>query len=314
MSRYRSGLPQLGGGLFLTDGGIDTDLIFNRGIEIREFAAHTLLAHDAGRQALVDYLRPYLELADEVGAGFILGTQTWKAHVWWSEALGSDESELRRANEESVAFVARLRDEFAANRQPIVLEGLIGPRGDSYLLESEITAEEAEEYHARQIGWLAATQVDMVKGATLGRSAEAVGIVRAAGAAAVPVVVSFTVETDGSLPSGEPLGEAIQKVDAATSGTAEYFMVNCAHPDHFFHLLHDAPWARRIRGIRCNASRLGHEELEGRESLDDGNPAELAAQYLELSRRMPWINVWGGCCGTDVRHVTAIARALTGRG
>ena len=313
MSRYRSDLPQLGGGLFLTDGGIDTDLIFNRGVEVREFAAHTLLAHDAGRRALLDYLRPYLTLADEVGAGFILSTPTWKAHTWWCEALGSDADELRRINREAVAFVARLRDEFAANEQPIVLNGLIGPRGDSYLPESEITAEEAEEYHARQIGWLAATPVDMVKAATIGRSAEAVGIVRAAIAAAVPIVVSFTVETDGSLPSGESLGEAIAAVDAATSAAAEYFMVNCAHPDHFFHLLGDTPWARRIRGIRCNASRLGHDELEGRETLDDGDPAELAQQYLGLSRRLPWLNIFGGCCGTDLRHVTAIAHALSGR-
>ena len=301
MSRYRSDLPQLGGGLFLTDGGIDTDLIFNRGVEVREFAAHTLLAHDAGRRALLDSLRPYLTLADEVGAGFILSTPTWKAHTWWCEALGSDADELRRINREAVAFVARLRDEFAANEQPIVLNGLIGPRGDSYLPESEITAEEAEEYHARQIGWLAVRPNWRRR-----RNSSPT-------AAAVPIVVSFTVETDGSLPSGESLGEAIAAVDAATSAAAEYFMVNCAHPDHFFHLLGDTPWARRIRGIRCNASRLGHDELEGRETLDDGDPAELAQQYLGLSRRLPWLNIFGGCCGTDLRHVTAIAHALSGR-
>ena len=310
MARYRHDLPQLRGGFFLSDGGIDTDLIFNHGIEIREFATHTLLADEAGRRAIADYFRPYLALAGEVDAGFILGGPTWKAHLHWAADLGSDEEELRRANQESIAFIARLREEFEGNRRPIVLSGLIGPRGDSYTPGAGITAEEAEEYHARQIGWLAETEVDMVKAATLGRAEEAAGVVRAATSAGLPIVVSFTVETNGSLPSGRPLGEAIQMVDEATAGATAYFQVNCAHPDHFFHLLGDSAWARRIRGIRCNASRRSHAELDQCETLDDGDPTELAARYVELRRRMPWLVVFGGCCGTDIRHVTAIARAL----
>ena len=313
-SRYRDDLPQLRGGFFLSDGGIDTDLIFNRGIEIREFATHTLLADEAGRRAIADYFRPYLALAEEVDAGFILGAQTWKAHPHWAADLGTDEKKLRRINEEAIAFIARLRDEFAGNQRPIVLSGLVGPSGDSYAPGTGITAEEAEGYHARQIGWLAQTEVDMVKAATFGRAKEAVGVVRAAGAAGLPVVVSFTVETDGSLPSGRPLGEAIQLVDEATASAAAYFQVNCAHPDHFFHLLGDSAWARRILGIRCNASRRSHAELDECETLDDGDPAELAARYVELRRRMPWLVVFGGCCGTDLRHVTAIARALRADG
>ncbi len=314
MCRYREALPQLSGGLFLTDGGIDTDLIFNRGIEIREFATHTLLTDAAGRKAIVDYFRPFLALADEVGAGFILNGQTWKAHTYWAADLGSDAEGLRRANQDAIAFVARLRDEFAANAQPIVLNGIIGPRGDSYLPGERLTSRQAEEYHSQQIGWLAATEVDMVTAATFGQAGEAIGIVRAAGAAGLPIDVSFTVDTDGSLPSGQPLGEGIAEVDDATSAAAKYFMVNCAHPDHFFHLLGESAWARRIRGIRCNASRLSHLELEGRDTLDDGDPAELAGRYVELRGRMPWLTVFGGCCGTDLRHVTEIAHALSARG
>ena len=310
MSRYRHAPPQLRGGFFLADGGIDTDLIFNHGIQIPGFAAHTLLADEAGRRALAGYFRPYLALAEEMDAGFVLGSQTWKAHPHWAAGPATDDQELRRINRQAIAFVAALRDEFAGNRRPIVLSGLVGPRGDGYAPGAAITAEEAEEYHARQVGWLAETEVDMVKAATFGRAEEAVGVVRAAGASGLPVVVSFTVETDGSLPSGRPLGEAIQAVDEATSAAAAYFMVNCAHPDHFFHLLGDTPWARRIRGIRCNASRRSHAELDESSSLDAGDPAELAARYVELRRRMPWLTVFGGCCGTDLRHVTAIARAL----
>ena len=312
MSRYRPSLPQLAGGFFLTDGGIDTDLIFNHGIEIREFATHTLLTDVAGRRAIADYFRAFLALADEVGAGFILNGQTWKAHTHWAADLGSDERELRRANEDSIVFVAQLRDEFAGNERPIVLNGIIGPRGDSYSPRAGVAPHEAEAYHAQQIGWLAATEVDMVTAATFGQADEAIGIVRAAATAGLPIVVSFTVGTDGALPTGQPLDEAIEAVDDATSAAAAYFMVNCAHPDHFFHLLGDSGWARRIRGIRCNASRLSHAELDQCETLDDGDPAELAGRYVELRGRMPWLTVFGGCCGTDLRHVTEIAHALSG--
>ena len=311
MSRYRSELPQLSGGFFLADAGIETDLIFNHGIQIREFAAHTLLSEASDRQAIADYFRPFLGLAGETGAGFVLDSQTWKAHPHWAVDLGTDNPALRRVNANSIAFMAQLRDEFAANDEPIVLNGVIGPRGDGYAPETEVAAHEAEEYHAKQIGWLAETDVDMVTATTFTQADEATGIVRAAVAAGLPIVVSFTVETDGSLPTGQPLGEAIEAVDVATSSAAAYFMVNCAHPDHFFDVLGSSDWARRIRGLRCNASRLSHAELDECETLDDGDPVEIAGQYAELRRRMPWLNVFGGCCGSDLRHVTQIARVLS---
>jgi S-methylmethionine-dependent homocysteine/selenocysteine methylase len=310
MARYRNRLPQLSGEFFLADGGVETDLIFHHGIEIREFAAHTLLPDSVGREALANYFRGFLALARDMDAGYILDTQTWKAHMHWAKALGADEGELRRANRDSVAFIAGLRDEFASNARPIVLNAVIGPRGDAYAPEAAVAAREAQDYHARQIGWLAETEVDMITALTFTQSGEATGVVRAAGAAGLPVVVSFTTETDGRLPGGEPLGEAIAAVDDATGGDAAYFMLNCAHPDHFAHALEDADWLRRIRAIRCNASRKSHAELDESEVLDDGNPRELGAQYVELRRRMPWLNVFGGCCGSDLRHVTEIARAL----
>jgi homocysteine S-methyltransferase len=310
-SRYRHDLPQLAGGFFLADAGLETDLIFNQGIEVREFAAHTLLTDTQGRQALADYFRPFLALAGEIGAGFILDSQTWKAHRHWASDLGSNARQLRQANEDSIAFIAKLRDEFATNDQPIVLNGIIGPRGDGYSATTEVAVHEAEDYHAQQIGWLADTEIDMVTATTFTQSDEAIGIVRAARAAGLPIVVSFTVETDGSLPTGQPLGEAIAAVDAATESQAAYFLVNCAHPDHFFHVLETSAWARRIRGVRCNASRRSHAELDQCESLDDGDPVELAGQCAELGRRLPWLNVFGGCCGSDLRHVTEIARVFT---
>jgi len=313
MSRYRDNLPQLAGDLYLADGGVETDLMFNHSIEIRGFAAHTLLPDPAGREAMADYFRGFMALANEYDAGYILDSQTWKAHMHWAEDLGEDEAILHAANEASIAFMSGLRDEFSANKRPIVLNAVIGPQGDAYAPEAEVAAEQAEEYHAKQLGWLAATDVDMVTALTFTQSDEAIGVVRAANKVGLPAVVSFTVETDGKLPTGQPLGEAICSVDDATDAAAAYFMVNCAHPDHFFHVLDDSDWAHRIHGLRCNASRLSHAELDECEVLDDGDPVELGEQYRSLFARMPWLNVFGGCCGSDLRHMTRIAAAVTDR-
>ena len=310
MSKYRNALPQLSGDLYLTDAGLETDIIFNHGVEIREFAAHTLLPDAAGRETLANYFRGFLSLAQANGTGFILDSQTWKAHAHWAKDLGATASELRAANHEAIAFIAALRAEFSDNAKPILLNGLIGPRGDAYAPEEDVAADEAEQYHAEQIGWLAETEADMVSALTFTQSDEAIGVVRAARAAHMPIVVSFTVETDGRLPTGQTLADAIRSVDDATAGDAAYFMVNCAHPDHFADVLGDEPWARRIRGLRCNASRLSHAELDECEVLDAGNPVELGGQYRAITQRLPWLNVFGGCCGSDLRHVTEIVKSL----
>jgi S-methylmethionine-dependent homocysteine/selenocysteine methylase len=312
MSRYRKALPQLTGDLFLTDGGIETDLIFNHGIEIREFAAHTLLPDPVGREAMARYFNGYLQLAKACDAGFILDSQTWKAHMHWADDLGATEPELKAANRDSIEFIAGIRDAFSDNTGPIVLNGIVGPTSDAYAPEHPVSANEAEQYHARQLGWLAETEVDMVAGVTFPNADEAIGLVRAARSFDLPVAISFTVETNGCLPTGLPLGEAIRKVDNETAGGAAYFQVNCAHPDHFFHVFDGADWTRRIRGLRCNASRLSHAELDCCEVLDYGNPEELGRQYQDILLTMPWLNIFGGCCGSDLRHVTRIASAVTG--
>ncbi len=245
-SKYRTSLPHLSGDLFLTDAGIETDLIFNHGIEIREFAAHTLLSEPHGREALAQYFRGFLHLARDSGTGFILDSQTWKAHLHWAENLGSTEEELRLANHESIAFIAGLRDEFRDNKKPIVLNAIMGPRGDAYTVDTELAAHQAQDYHAKQIAWLAETEADMITAMTFTHSEEAVGLVRAACDAGLPIAVSFTVETDGRLPSGQVLGEAIEFVDAATASGAAYFMLNCAHPDHFDRTLAEGRTPRKL--------------------------------------------------------------------
>ena len=311
MPSYRSALPQLAGDLYLTDAGLETDLIFNNGLEIREFAAHTLLPDSEGRQALQDYYRGFLSLASETGCGFVLDTPTWKAHPHWSDDLGENADYLRRAVVDAVSLVSGLRDEFADNGQPIILNGVVGPRGDAYAPDAILAAREAENYHREQLSWFADTNVDMVSAITFTQADEAAGFANAAKSLGLPAVVSFTVETDGRLPTGQALKDAIAQVDELTGDHVAYFMVNCAHPDHFSDKLESADWAKRIRGLRCNASRMSHEELDNSEVLDDGDPVEFASQHREIRRTMPWVNVFGGCCGSDLRHVSEIARALS---
>ncbi len=310
MAKFRSALPQLSGERFLTDAGVETDLIFNHGIEIREFAAHTLLPTPEGRAALTRYYEGFLDLANDRQTGFILDSATWKAHAHWAKSLGADTAELRAANEESIRFIADLRARYSANAKPIVLSAIVGPCGDAYRPDGNISMEAAEDYYSEQLGWLAATEADMISAMTFNQAGEAAGLARAARSVGMPIMISFTVETNGALPTGQSLADAIAQVDETTDSFPSYYMINCAHPDHFTGVLQDAPWARRIRGVRANASRKSHAELNESPTLDAGDPQELASQYRQLADRMPWLNVFGGCCGSDLRHVTAIARAL----
>jgi homocysteine S-methyltransferase len=309
VARYRERLPQLDGLPFLTDGGMETCLIFHDRIELPEFAAFPLLEDDEGTAALRRYYDPYMALARERRVGFVLEAPTWRASRDWGARLGYSEADLDAINRRAIELMEELRDEHEGD-EPFVVSGCIGPRGDAYERDEAMTAAGAEAYHRAQVATLADTAADMVTALTLTGTEEAIGIVRAAAASAVPVAISFTVETDGTLTSGETLADAVERVDAETDSAAAYFMVNCAHPTHFRHVLEDAgSWTARVRGVRANASTKSHAELDDAETLDDGDPRELASRYAELRRTLPTLNVLGGCCGTDHRHVRAIAEA-----
>jgi homocysteine S-methyltransferase len=307
-ARYRAQLPQLSGDVFITDGGMETTLIFHEGIDLPLFAAFDLLKDDEGRAALRGYYASYVGLARERGVGIVLDTPTWRASRDWGEQLGYSTGELDAVNRAAVSLVGELR----GPGDTIVISGCIGPRGDGYRADDRMTAGEAEDYHARQIASFAPTEADLVSALTLTYVDEAVGIVRAATAAGMPAVVSFTVETDGLLPSGTTLQEAIERVDAETGSAAAYFMINCAHPTHFEHVLEEgAPWVTRIGGLRANASARSHAELDESETLDEGDPVDLGRRYGALRSRLPAASVVGGCCGTDHRHVAEICAAWT---
>ncbi|WP_419908090.1 homocysteine S-methyltransferase family protein [Hoeflea sp.] len=295
-------LPQLNGDVFITDGGIETTLIFEFGLDLPLFAAFLLLDSEEGRNALTAYYRRHAAIAAHNARGFIFESATWRASPDWGERLGYPVSEIERFNKRSIDLMCAVKHEFP--RLNGVMSGCIGPRGDGYEPGSLMTVAEAEAYHAVQAYAFADTQADLVTAITMTNTPEAIGITRAAQSAGMPVVISFTVETDGRLPTGQMLGDAIEEVDAATGNAPAYFMLNCAHPDHFRDTLKSGgPWLRRLCGIRANASRLSHAELDEAEELDDGNPEETGRDYAELKAMLPHLVVFGGCCGTDHRHI-----------
>lgn len=309
MARYRHALPQHQGGIFLTDGGMETTLIFHEGLELPHFAAFVLLDSADGRARLKRYYEAYLRIARQRGLGFVLDSPTWRANPDWAAKLGYDAAALKAVNMGAIRFLDELRGAWESPRVPCVINGAIGPRGDGYKA-GNMDAAEAEAYHSAQIAAFAEAGADMVTAFTLNSINEAVGVVRAATGQKIPVAISFTVETDGRLVRGESLREAIEAVDAATERACEYFLINCAHPTHFDGALAAGEsWVQRIHGIRANASAKSHAELDESETLDSGDPLDLGRRYLSLRRAFPQMRILGGCCGTDHRHVAAVCEA-----
>jgi homocysteine S-methyltransferase len=310
MSKYSTNLPQVGDKLFLTDGGLETTLIFHNGVDLPCFASFDLMRTASGKTMLRDYYERYIGIAKAESLGFVLEAPTWRANRDWAEKLGYSREALAAVNRECIELMHELRDAFEDPASPMVISGNLGPRGDGYDPGKIMTADEAQAYHAEQIGWLAEAGVDMISAFTITNIPEAIGIARAAHKAGIPSVISFTLETDGKLPTGESLRAAIEAVDAATGNAPAYYMINCAHPSHFAEMLREGgAWLERLRGLRANASRRSHAELDAAPDLDDGNPVELGGEYRDLLRRHGQITVLGGCCGTDHRHIQAISQA-----
>ncbi len=293
---------------FLSDGGLETYMIFDKGYELPCFSAAVLLDCEPGRRDLTEYFERFIEIARQTNRGFILDAPTWRAGTAWAGPLGQTVLEVIETNTRAVAFVSNIREQHETEGFPILINGLVGPAGDAYAPDAMLAPQDALLIHAPQIHALGRAGVDMISAMTLTHVGEAIGIVQAAKEIDVPVVIAFTLETDGCLPSGQPLGDAIAEVDAATGNGPIYYMINCAHPDHFRDVLDtNAAWTSRIGGIRSNASRMSHAELDEAEELDAGDPFELGQLSSELLTFLPNIRVIGGCCGTDHRHVGCIA-------
>ncbi|KRA00374.1 homocysteine methyltransferase [Mesorhizobium sp. Root157] len=300
----------LGEAVLLTDGGLETSLVFLDGIELPGFAAFPLLDDAKGLERLDSYFSQYLDIAERHGVGFVLDTPTWRANLDWGEKLGYSREVLAGVNRRAIAHARALGAPYVARGMTVLVNGVIGPRGDGYRPDALMTTRQAEDYHCDQMRAFGDAGADMVSAVTMNYPDEAVGIACAAMSVGLPSVISFTVETDGRLPSGESLQEAIELVDDETDGAPAYFMINCAHPSHFEAILSDnAHWVSRIRGVRANASTRSHAELDGATELDPGDPADLGRRYRAMRDRFKHISVLGGCCGTDSRHIEAICEA-----
>jgi len=313
MALYRNALPQLSGGFFLTDGGMETTFIFLEGINLPEFASFVLLENENGRETLREYYRRYANIARDHNLGFIIESATWRSSNDWGKKLGYSPEQITEFNHKSIELLQDIRNEYINTIPHMVISGAVGPRGDGYSADISMTANEAEVYHRTQILTFKETNADMVTAFTIPYISEGIGIALAAKSAKMPVVIGFTVETDGRLPSGELLKDAVEQVDSATNYAPAYYMINCAHPTHFSNILVDESWTERIRAIRANASTKSHAELDEATELDDGNPHELGVSHIQLVERLKNLNVFGGCCGTDHRHVEEICKALVNK-
>jgi S-methylmethionine-dependent homocysteine/selenocysteine methylase len=313
MAQYRNNLPQLADRLFLTDSGMETTLVFHEGVDLPCFASFDLMKDLAGVARTRAYYERHIDLAKRHGVGFVLESPTWRANPDWGARIGYSLDALADINRACIDLMAELRRAHATPRSPIVISGNIGPRGDGYRVDDAMGAKEAEDYHGWQVARFRDSEADMVSAFTINYAEEAIGIARAAKAAGMPSVISFTLETDGNLPTGQTLKDAVAQVDRETGRAPAYYMINCAHPTHFEGALaRGEDWLTRLRGLRANASKRSHAELDAAPDLDMGDPAELGRQYRDLRRRMRHLTVLGGCCGTDHRHVEQICMACVG--
>ncbi|HVF96311.1 MAG TPA: homocysteine S-methyltransferase family protein [Flavisolibacter sp.] len=309
MANGKTTLPHQSAHLFLTDGGLETTLIFLEGFDLPCFAAFDLLKDEKGYEAIRKYYKRYLKIAKDFKTGFVLESPTWRANPDWIERTGYPETAVAEINEKAIQLMVDLKNEFAEDVATIVISGCIGPRGDGYKPETKMSVEEAQEYHSKQVDVFGRTPVDVVSAITMNYVEEAIGIALAAGAVNLPAVISFTVERDGKLPTGMSLKEAIEDVDKSVKVPPLYFMINCAHPTHFTNELLDGKneqWTKRVKGVRANASCKSHAELDEATELDRGNPQELGNEHKRLKETFNHLNVFGGCCGTDEEHVSAI--------
>ena len=289
--------PGLAGRLMTSGGGFETWMQYVDGFTLRHFCGFELLNDARGITCLRDYQRKIIEAAVANGFGVINEGLHYRASRDWGELIGFSKEALEDINIRGIEFYRELGREYDSPDTPMLVGGVIGPRGDAYNVGRTPDAAEAEDYHSEQILTFSSVQ-------------EAIGLVRAAKAAGMPVIVSFIAANGGRLQGGETLQQAITLVDAATGSGPDYYMINCTHPTEFEQGLTPGDWTTRLGGFMPNAVAMETLDLCKLGHLEDGDPAELGHQMADLARRFPHINVWGGCCGTDGRHIGQITRQV----
>ena len=306
-----AGFPaQRNGRIFLTEGGIETELMYRHGFELPEFAVFPLLDDPRAVAVMRDMYRSYLDVVARHGLAALIGGLDYRASPDWAGRLGYSASALADANLACIQFLRDAAAEYAQDVPEALVAGIVGPRGDAYQLNRTITAAEAEDYHATQLETLGRAGVDLAWALTLNSVPEAVGVARAAARLGVPLAISLTLDGTARLKSGPTLAEAIEAIDAATDASPAFYSINCSHPLEFEPALTDGAWLQRLRGLRPNASSMDKIALCKLGHLEEGDPPELAGMMADLARRLPHLDIWGGCCGTWDRHLDHIAREV----
>ena len=305
-----SKLPQMNGRNMACGGGIETWLQYVDGFELRHFCLFELLDDERGIACLTDYHRKLVESAVAEGFGVINEGLHYRASKDWGDLIGYSREALEEINIRGIEFYKNFAREYDSPETPMIVGGVIGPRGDAYNVGRTPNAAEAENYHSEQILTFKKAGADLVSALTFSSVEEAIGLARAAKAAAIPVVISFFVKPGGRLSGGETLEDAITQVDSETDNAPAYYMINCTHPTEFEGAFKPGNWTRRMGGFMPNAVAMDTLSLCKLGHLEDGDPEELGGQMADLARRFPHINVWGGCCGTDGRHIGQIARQV----
>lgn len=301
--------PREDGLLYLTEGGTETEVMYRHGHALREFAMFELMDNPQAVDDLRDMYRRYLETAAKHGFGAMISGFDYRASPDWGAKLGYSAEALREMQLKCIDFLQEVSMPYTDELPRVAIAGCVGPRGDAYSLNRTITAETAEEYHSTQMETLKECGVDLVWAATINNIPEAVGISRAAASAGLPVNIAFTLTSDHRLRSGPSLKEAVEATDAeAGSARPDSFGINCSHPDEFEPALEPGDWTRRIRSLRPNAAKMDKVSLCKLGHIEEGDPEELGRQMGDLARRLPEVDIWGGCCGSWDKHLDRIAR------
>lgn len=302
--------------VLLTSGGSQTTLMYKHNCQLRAFATYELLFSEQWNGTMRRMVEEYGDVAVKRGVPLLLDTETWRASANWYSTLQTPEEQ--RAQVHALALqqaqeVAQYVRDKSGGRVPVMIHGVVGPRKDAYLHDASLSVQVAREYHSAQVAEMRALGVGLVGAYTLTSSAEGAGFAAAAAAAGMDCMVSFTLDVDGRLPSGEELGEAIAKVGAGEGRAPVCYMVNCVHPRYIREVVERArgeAWVGRIGGVRANASAKSHAELAASDELDEGDAVEWAKEVVGLREVLPGLKVIGGCCGTGAEHCEEIAKLV----
>ena len=303
-------LPRVDGTYYLTEGGIETEIMYKYGFELPHFAMFPLLDNPEALTAMKGIWQRSLRAAADNGFNAIMNGVDYRASPDWGALLGYTPDGLASMQMRAIDFLRDVARDFEQDIDTIIISGTIGPRGDAYSRNETITADVAEEYHSVQLATLKKAGVDMAWAMTFNNIPEAVGTIRAAENTGIPIAMGLSLDSSSRLNSGPSMAEAVPEIDAQTNSAAAFFGLNCSHPLEFEPALDGGEWMKRLRSIRPNASPMDKIALCKIGHLEDGDPDELAQQMLDVARRMPHMDIFGGCCGTDERHLSKIAATV----